>query len=630
MLIENTNDRFGIVIDAGSSGSRIHVFKWQDTESLLHATNQDSQSILQSVPHIHQEKDWTFKLNPGLSSFEKKPQDAYKSHIKPLLDFAKNIIPESHWSSCPVFIQATAGMRLLPQDIQSSILDGLCQGLKHPAEFLVEDCSAQIQVIDGETEGLYGWLGLNYLYGHFNDYNPEVSDHFTFGFMDMGGASTQIAFAPHDSGEIARHRDDIATIFLRSVNGDLQKWDVFVSTWLGFGANQARRRYLAQLINTLPENTNDYENDDFSTRNLNDPCMPRGSSTDFEFKDTIFHIAGSGNYEQCTKSIYPLLLKNMPCDDEPCLFNGVHAPRIDFANDKFIGTSEYWYTANDVFKLGGEYNFDKFSKSLREFCNSNWTQILANSDKGVYNSIPENFLKDACFKGNWVLNILHEGFDMPRIDVDAENVNDRPLFQSVEKVEERELSWTLGRILLYASGSILAGNDDFMVGIAPSERRTKLTGKKFIPGKLLESDQLRKQSSSLSNKGFLMWFAIICCIFYLIFHRSHIIRRRFSGLYNITKDFKTGIRRRLKFLRRSDPFSRLEEGELRTDVDSFKDVYRMKSSSMFDLGKSSATMQREHEPQRTASQSANLAPSNLRPAFSMADFSKFKDSRLYD
>lgn len=152
--------------------------------------------------------------------------------------------------------------------------------------------------------------------------------------------------------------------------------------------------------------------------------------------------------------------------------------------------------------MGGEYNFDKFSKSLREFCNSNWTQILANSDKGVYNSIPENFLKDACFKGNWVLNILHEGFDMPRIDVDAENVNDRPLFQSVEKVEERELSWTLGRILLYASGSILAGNDDFMVGIAPSERRTKLTGKKFIPGKLLESDQLRKQSSSFLIKDF--------------------------------------------------------------------------------------------------------------------------------
>lgn len=80
MLIENTNDRFGIVIDAGSSGSRIHVFKWQDTESLLHATNQDSQSILQSVPHIHQEKDWTFKLNPGLSSFEKTSRCVQISH----------------------------------------------------------------------------------------------------------------------------------------------------------------------------------------------------------------------------------------------------------------------------------------------------------------------------------------------------------------------------------------------------------------------------------------------------------------------------------------------------------------------------------------------------------------------
>ncbi|CAI4059818.1 hypothetical protein N7582_001466 [Saccharomyces uvarum] len=631
MLIENTNDRFGIVIDAGSSGSRIHVFKWQDPESLLHAENQDSESTLQSVPHIHQESDWTFKMNPGLSSFEKIPQEAYKSHIKPLLDFAKDIIPESHWSNCPVFIQATAGMRLLPQDKQSAILENLCQGLKHSSEFLIKDCSSQIQVIDGETEGLYGWLGLNYLYGHFNNYNPQVSKHFTFGFMDMGGASTQIAFAPHDEDQIEKHRDDIASIFLRSVNGDLQKWDVFVSTWLGFGANQARRRYLAQLINTLPENTNDYDDDDFHTKTLNDPCMPRGSTTDFEFKDTTFQIVGSGNYEQCTKSIYPLLLKNMPCDDEPCLFNGVHAPRIDFAKDKFIGTSEYWYTANDVFKLGGEYNFDKFSKSVREFCNADWTHISENSDKGMYNSISDDFLKDSCFKGNWVLNILHEGFDLPRIDVDAEKVDDKPLFQSVEKVNERELSWTLGRILLFASGSILAGRDSSVVGIAPSERRMRLTGKEFMSGKILELDQMHRQSSSLSTKGFFIWFGVICFLFYMAFYKSHTIKRlRFSGLYNVAKEVKTGIRRKLQSLRRSDPFSRLEEGEFETHTDNFKEAFRLKSNSMFDLGKSSATMQREHEPQRTASQSANLGPSNLRPAFSMADFSKFKDSRLYD
>ena len=219
---------------------------------------------------------------------------------------------------------------------------------------------------------------------------------------------------------------------------------------------------------------------------------------------------------------------------------------------------------------------------------------------------------------------------MPRIEVDAEKIDNEPLFQSVEKVNERELSWTLGKMLLYASGSILAGSDDYVVGIAPSERRTKLTGKKFIPGKLFGSNQLPKQTPNFSTKWLLVWFTIICVIFYLIFHNSHTTKRRFFGFYNVTKDLKTGIRRKLKFLTRSDPFSRLEEGEFGTNVDSLKDAHRMKCSSMFDLGKSSATMQREHEPQRTASQSANLAPSNLRPAFSMADFSKFKDSRLYD
>ncbi|CAI4431288.1 CEL_1a_G0014700.mRNA.1.CDS.1 [Saccharomyces cerevisiae] len=62
---------------------------------------------------------------------------------------------------------------------------------------------------------------------------------------------------------------------------------------------------------------------------------------------------------------------------------------------------EYWYIANDVFKLGRiQLWINKFSKSLKEFCNSNWTQHSETVDKGVYNFIPRIFESDACFGGN--------------------------------------------------------------------------------------------------------------------------------------------------------------------------------------------------------------------------------------
>lgn len=481
MFIDD-NDCYGIVIDAGSSGSRLHIYKWQNPNYEV-ASKHSEESRFSSVPEIYQSEDWLYKVKPGLSSFENKPHKAYKNHIKPLLKFAETIIPKGKIKDTPIFLQATAGMRLLKKKTQDEILENICKGITKHSNFNVQDCSNQIQVIDGETEGIYGWLSLNYLSGHFNNYDVSSKEHFTFGFMDMGGASAQIAFVPSGEKDIEEHREDIATVNLRSINGDLQQWNVFVSTWLGFGANQARQRYWAQLVNALPENLNNYDDDDFTTRTLYDPCMPKGCKTEFKFKGIKFKGEGLGDFEQCNKSIYPLLLKNLPCYDEPCLFNGVHTPPINFEKDKFVGVSEYWYIPNDIFKLGGDYDYIKFNKDVEKFCNTDWDILLKNNKEGNYNEVPDEFLIDSCFKSTWILNVLHEGFQMPRSDnYLQDSQSSAPVFQSLDKVGETELSWTLGRILLYASGSIATAISAEEVGIHPSELSMKNFGTKFIAG----------------------------------------------------------------------------------------------------------------------------------------------------
>ncbi|GMG23871.1 unnamed protein product [Ambrosiozyma monospora] len=296
--------------------------------------------------------------------------------------------------------------------------------------------------------------------------------------MDMGGASTQIAFVPSDPAELKKHKEDLYSVKLRNVNGETQDWSVFVSTWLGFGANQARKRHLRNLILALPEGVN-YDQDGDGDYDLIDPCAPRGMIIEQEHDGINYEITGSGDYKTCMKLIYPLLLKHLPCRDSPCLFNGVHAPTIDFKKDKFVGVSEYWYTANDVFKMGGDYNFLKFEEGLKDFCELDWSEIEGNFNEGKYGTtINLPLLKDSCFKAAWVVNVLHEGFELPRIgfetdatsklnEIDEEFAKTVP-FQSANLIDGAELSWTLGKMLLFASSQV-PSKDKAKIGVIPAE-----------------------------------------------------------------------------------------------------------------------------------------------------------------
>ncbi|KAH3665859.1 hypothetical protein OGAPHI_004047 [Ogataea philodendri] len=474
------SDNYGIVVDSGSSGSRIQIYKWKDPEELQKESKDDG--ILSSVPQIVQEDNWTYKISKGLSTFADHPNDVWEDHFEPLVEYAEQIIPEDKLSSTPIFIQATAGMRLIPQQKREKVLEKVCKALKEHTHFKIDSCEDHVQVIDGETEGLYGWIGLNYLKGKLNNYDSKASitDHDSFGFMDMGGASTQIAFVPSDMKDIEQHKDDLYKVRLRNINGESQDWSVFVSTWLGFGANEARKRHLKNLIGTLPEGLN-YDSDGDSKYDLFDPCSPKNMQIEQELNGITYQITGQGDYKTCLKHIYPLLLKHLPCKEDPCLFNGVHAPKIDFEKDKFVGVSEYWYTANDVFHMGGAYNFLKFEERLKEFCETEWEQIETNFRNNQYGSnIPEPILRDSCFKASWVVNVLHEGFELPRIGFEKDDLSNDEIeklnkqdtehipFQSANQIDGAELSWTLGKIVLYASSQIPT-NDGGSVGVVPSE-----------------------------------------------------------------------------------------------------------------------------------------------------------------
>ena len=69
---------------------------------------------------------------------------------------------------------------------------------------------------------------------------------------------------------------------------------------------------------------------------------------------------GTGDYHTCQKLLVPLLNTSVPCKVSPCSFNGVHQPEIDFHNSEFYGFAEFWYTMEDVYRIGGQYEYDIF------------------------------------------------------------------------------------------------------------------------------------------------------------------------------------------------------------------------------------------------------------------------------
>lgn len=533
---DNSNEKYGIVIDSGSSGSRIQIYKWTDQKFELKSSK--DQSVLQSPPKITQEKGWTKKITPGISTYNSKDKFGriWQDHYSELLKFAEGIIPSEKQPETPVFVLSTAGMRLLPKKTQKSILKETCTGIKQNTNFYIptENCENFVEIIDGSTEGIYGWLGLNYLMKQFNNYDSSQDIlHESIGFMDMGGASTQIAFVPSSKEQITKHKEDLSTVTLRNINGETQTWDLFVATWLGFGANEARKRFLNQLINLAIVNGENWNSE------INDPCLPKGASMEYNYENKKYLVKGVGNYEMCIKTIYPLLMKNMVCIDEPCLFNGIHGPKFNFEKDKFIGISEYWYTANDIFQSGGEYNFKAFNAKVKEYCESNWDEILKNSEQGQYSKLdPDKFLKDACFKASWVMNVLHEGFELPRIGFETEKedqteedkkiTNAHVPFKSADSVEGEELSWTLGKILLFASSQIEPKEGDTeakQIGIYPSQ----ISGHKFVPGGVLlssdgdystddEDDDLGGQFSHILYS---LIFVLLLLFFLFHFGKSH-------------------------------------------------------------------------------------------------------------
>ncbi|KEY66593.1 hypothetical protein S7711_01887 [Stachybotrys chartarum IBT 7711] len=481
-LLMGKHSQYGVVLDAGSSGTRVYVYKWKNPFVSQKYAKTDE---LQNLPQLKLKE--TKKIHPGVSTFAENVAAVGPTHLQTLIDIAIDEVPADKIPDTPIFLMATAGVRFLPKGQQTALLQNICTYLKATTRFSLPDCDTHVQVISGETEGLYGWIAANYLLGGFD--NPQEHNHgkghHTYGFLDMGGASAQIAFAPNAT-EAETHADDLKLVRMRRLDGSPVEHKVFTTTWLGFGANKARERYVENLRDLYQDDEDEFP----------DPCMPKDLRTTLTGElitgnapthDPI--LVGTGDFEQCLRQTYPLLGKDAPCEDNPCLLNGQHVPAIDFDVNHFVGVSEYWHTTHGVFgKKSKAYDLATYQHKVKEFCSRDWSDIetgLGKRKKSAEKKAAE--AREACFKASWLINVLYDGIGIPRVGLEGEvspgiNSTTEALekakekgfldpFQPVDEIDGIELSWTLGKMVLYAAGQVPPQGSTLPVGFGSNVQK---------------------------------------------------------------------------------------------------------------------------------------------------------------
>ncbi|KAH9604958.1 hypothetical protein KSS87_022698 [Heliosperma pusillum] len=301
--------RYAVIFDAGSSGSRVHVFCFDHNLDLV-PIGDDLELFLQLGVLGREFSD------QGLSSYASDPKEAANSLVS-LLEQAQNVVPKDLLGKTPVRVGATAGLRQLAGDAPEKILQAVCPFLSltfiHEVKDLLKDKSALksdpsdkdwVAVLDGTQEGAFQWVTINYLLGHLGKKYPR-----TVGVVDLGGGSVQMAYAisASDAAKAPKPSPGEET-YVRDMFLKGRKYHLYVHSYLRYGLLAAR----AEIIKAVGDTEN--------------PCILAGYNGSYKYGGGTYKVSSSTsgpNVDACQSFAFQALRVNETCTHMQCSFGGV-------------------------------------------------------------------------------------------------------------------------------------------------------------------------------------------------------------------------------------------------------------------------------------------------------------------
>ena len=428
--------QFAIVIDGGSTGTRVHVYAWahslKDTLPVMvkPTYSRDNSSPWYRVPG-QQRAYKRVETEPGLDKTLNN-NTSVRHALEPLLDWAGKQIPPYAHRSTRLFLLATAGLRRLPREQSDSILDSAWLVL-HKSRFMCE--RSWVKVISGVEEAYYGWIALNYnlgLLGH----TPKLSN---VGTLDLGGSSFQVTFEP----------EEIPKRYSVNISVGTTEHNLFAVSHAGYGLNDAFEKSVAQLLRPQAARSNGIV---FTTSGLVEvehPCLHKGyrkpyvcsthcmlpplaygsRSDNLGDKVAQVELIGGANWKACQSLVEKVINTSHSevCPSPPCAL-GKHQPS---PQGKFYGLAGF-FVVYKFFGLKAAAPLAKLLKKGQKFCELNWKDAQAKV-------VPQPSIDRYCFRAPYVVALLRQGLHLHDDQV---------------TVGSGDFAWTLGAAL-WEAGALL-------------------------------------------------------------------------------------------------------------------------------------------------------------------------------
>ncbi|KFP88666.1 Ectonucleoside triphosphate diphosphohydrolase 8, partial [Apaloderma vittatum] len=409
--------KYGMVFDAGSSHTSLFVYEWDSDKE--NDTGVVSQTLSCDVQ------------GQGISSYANDPSKAGDS-LRECLDKALKVVPAAKQRDVPVYLGATAGMRLLREQNSSAADQVLAEVAKTMQEYPVAFKGAQI--LTGEEEGAYGWITINYLLDSFTKYSPKAHTWVRpeaaniLGALDLGGASTQISFMPEGS---ALNWTEASKFTLYGYN-----YDIYTHSYLCYGQNEMLKRLAKELIVVRGEPGVDhpcYPKDYNETVSLSSfrtsPCT-NWSSPLLTLGDGTVTLEGRGDASGCLAAIKKLFNFSACGHSQDCTFDGVYQPLV---TGQFIAFSAFYYNFKFLNLTEGQ-SLATVKETIERFCTRSWEDLSSSYPEENPERLPKY-----CTNANYILTLLLDAYKFNEISWN--NI----IFR--KKAGSADIGWTLGYML---------------------------------------------------------------------------------------------------------------------------------------------------------------------------------------
>lgn len=403
----DADDSFGIILDGGSSGTKLKVYKWNSRTS---DSINDRQYINKDVIRdLHLVKSTKFK--PSIDKFALR-LDELDGYFDTIMQSAVQEIPQKKHGQTPLYFLATAGLRILPINVTENLLSAIEKFLQESSKNPFHTPENSVRVLSGEEEGVYAWVAANYLRGFFWS---DMSRNEAVGVLEMGGGSTQIAFLPDHS--------IYANMFPTQI-GDVT-YHLYAHSYLFYGQNYIISRindYLVALSG--------------SKRSTENPCMLTGDNKTVLSLGESVHIQGSSNSEECLKiiSIFLETADDSWCYPKPCAIGRTYQPPVQDLVFYAISAFAYAPTYLEALDEVGRLNLTLLKSKAAQHCSKTLDEV-------VNTGLEAQYASPYCVMGLYIPSLLLDAYGF------SQEKNAVFVKSSINGVN---IDWALGAMLLFA------------------------------------------------------------------------------------------------------------------------------------------------------------------------------------